>query len=188
MPDAGFGRGARPVIFVSWNEAEAYAEWLAKISGKRYRLLSEAEWEYAARAGTSTAYPWGENPDQACAFANVADATVNAQVSIDWPWALHNCSDGYAYTAPAGSYRPNEFGLYDMIGNVWERPQDCYHGSYGGAPEDGSAWRGGQCDQYVMRGGSWVSNPRSARPAARLRNDPGERSRSLGFRLARTLR
>ena len=187
LPDAGFGRGARPVILVSWEEAKAYAAWLSKTSGKTYRLLSEAEWEYAARAGTRTARFWGENPDQACAYANVADETEKAQGGNIVSRTRHNCSDGYPYTAPVGSFRPNGFGLYDVIGNVWEWTEDCYHETYRGAPADGSVWNDDQCSGYVLRGGGLYGDPQGARSAFRVGDIPGFRGDDLGFRVARTL-
>ena len=186
VPDAGFGRGARPVINVSHEDAKAYADWVTRKSDKPYRLLSEAEWEYAARAGTSTARFWGEDPNQACAYANVSDET--AKQSLPPGWTFHNCSDGHRYTAPVGSYQPNAFGLYDMIGNVWEWVEDCYHGDYRNAPTDGRAWMADKCEPYyVLRGGGWFDYPELARSAMRFRNLPGRRIDNLGFRLARTL-
>jgi formylglycine-generating enzyme required for sulfatase activity len=189
VPDAGFGRGARPVINVSYDDAQAYAQWLSTKSGKIYRLLSEAEWEYAARAGTSTARVWGEGPDQACAHANVADQTLKPELTPELAtlWAFHNCSDGQPYSAPVGAYQPNAFGLYDMIGNVWEWVEDCYHADYSNVPIDGEASIKDMCEAYVVRGGGWFISPEDARPANRIRNPPGNRDFNLGFRLARTL-
>jgi formylglycine-generating enzyme required for sulfatase activity len=187
LSDAGFGRGARPAILVSRYEAKAYATWLSKTSGKTYRLLSEAEWEYAARGGTSTARFWGEDPDQACAYANVFDETMKSQEPGASNYDGHNCSDGYPYAAPAGSFGPNGLGLYDVIGNVWEWTEDCYHETYRGAPADGSVWNDDQCSAYVLRGGSWNGNPQNARSAKRYGFDPGNRAYILGFRVARTL-
>ncbi|RDE50729.1 MAG: hypothetical protein DVS81_09680 [Candidatus Accumulibacter meliphilus] len=186
LSDSGFGRGARPAINVSWDEATAYAAWLSKKSGKPYRLLSEAEWEYAARAGTATARYWGENPDQACEYANVVDKTAQARIQLPADWTIHNCSDGFAYAAPVGSFRPNGFGLYDLIGNAWEWVADCY-GDYGSAPTDGSPWMDGECNSHVLRGGGWDDLPGYARSARRYWISPGRRDDSLGFRLARTL-
>ena len=189
VPDAGFGRGARPVINVSYDDAQAYARWLSKKSGKTYRLLSEAEWEYAARAGTSTARVWGEGPDQACAHANVADQTLKPELTPELAtlWAFHNCSDGQPYSAPVGAYQPNAFGLYDMIGNVWEWVEDCYHADYSNVPIDGEASIKDRCEAYVVRGGDWFIFPETARSANRERLPPGDRGGNLGFRLARTL-
>ena len=173
---------SHPVLCVSWNDARAYAQWLSKKTGKRYRLPSEAEWEYAARAGSVTARYWGDDPVQACRFANVADQ------SRFQTWGFgqkHECTDGHYYTAPAGGYAPNRFGLHDMIGNAWEWAEDCWNASYAGAPADGSAWLAGDCGQRVSRGGSWTTVPRFARSASRHKNTADHRDNLTGFRLAR---
>ena len=141
--DAGWGRGARPVINVSWDEAKDYVEWLSSETGATYRLPSEAEWEYAARAGSATKYSWGNEIG-----ANRANCDND------------HCGDQWKHTAPVGSFPPNGFGLYDMHGNVWEWVEDCWNGSYAGAPSDGVAWVSGDCAERVLRGGSWVSDPR----------------------------
>ncbi|MET0070051.1 MAG: formylglycine-generating enzyme family protein, partial [Candidatus Thiodiazotropha sp.] len=174
--DHGWGRDRRPVINVNWKDAVAYAEWLSKQTGKRYRLPTEAEWEYAARAGSTTRYSWGDEIDQ--------DGKV---------WA--NCAGcGSQWDdeqmAPVGSFTPNGFGLYDMSGNVWEWVQDCWHGDYQGAPHDGSAWLEsdeGDCGRRVIRGGSWSGGPRFIRSADRFWINPGRRYGTLGFRLAQDL-
>jgi formylglycine-generating enzyme required for sulfatase activity len=168
--DQGWGRGARPVINVSWNDAKQYAAWISRMTGKKYRLLSEAEWEYAARAGTQTAFFWGQDPGQGNANCNKCGAKWNDD-----------------RTAPAGSFPPNRFGLYDMSGNVWEWVEDCYHQSYSGAPDDGSVWAGGDCSLHLVRGGSWFDIPEDARSAMRFPDSTGARSFNLGFRVARTL-
>lgn len=168
--DSGFGRGRRPVINVSWDEARLYAAWFSAMTGRSYRLLSEAEWEYAARAGTATGFYWGDE---------IGDGNANCQeCGSQW--------DGKE-TAPVGSFAPNPFGLYDMAGNAWEWVQDCYHVDYVGAPSDGSAWMVGACWRRVVRGGSWKDRPRNLRSAFRGRGTPGERVNAIGFRLARTL-
>jgi formylglycine-generating enzyme required for sulfatase activity len=175
---------SHPVLCVSWNDARAYAQWLSKKTAKRYRLPSEAEWEYAARAGASAARHWGEDPVQACRYANVADQ------SRFQTWGFgqkHECTDGHYFTAPAGGYLPNRFGLHDMLGNVWEWTEDCWNASYAGAPSDGSAWLAGDCAQRVCRGGSWSTVPRFARSATRNKNTADHRDNLTGFRLARTL-
>ena len=175
---------SHPVLCVSWNDARAYAQWLSKKTGKRYRLPSEAEWEYAARAGSVAARYWGDDPVQACRFANVADQ------SRFQTWGFgqkHECTDGHYFTAPAGGYAPNRFGLYDMLGNAWEWTEDCWNASYAGAPSDGSAWLSGDCAQRVCRGGSWSTVPRFARSAARFRNSADHRDNLTGFRLARNI-
>ena len=171
--DRGWGRGGRPVINVSWEDATAYAEWLSAETGERYRLPSESEWEYAARAGTTTAYSWG---------SDVGQNRANCNGCGGW-W------DDESQTAPAGSFAANGWGLHDIHGNVYEWVEDCWHDSYARAPADGSAWtRGGNCGQRVVRGGTWLSGPRSLRSPVRDLFDVGRRTSTLGFRLARTLR
>jgi formylglycine-generating enzyme required for sulfatase activity len=175
---------SHPVLCVSWNDARAYAQWLSKKTGKRYRLPTEAEWEFAARAGSPAARYWGDDPVQACRFANVADQ------SRQQTWGFgqkHECTDGHYFTAPAGGYVPNRFGLYDMLGNVWEWTEDCANASYAGAPSDGSAWLAGDCAQRMLRGGSWSTVPRFARSATRHKNTADHRDNLTGFRLARSL-
>jgi len=175
---------SHPVLCVSWNDARAYAQWLSKKTGKRYRLPTEAEWEYAARAGGPAARYWGDDPLQACRFANVADR------SRFQAWGFgqkHECTDGHYFTAPAGGYAPNRFGLHDMLGNVWEWTEDCWNAGYAGAPADGTAWLAGDCAQRVCRGGSWSTVPRFARSAARHKDTAGHRDNLTGFRLARAV-
>ena len=157
--DQGWGRGRRPVINVSWDDAKAYASWLSRETGESYRLLSEAEWEYAARAGTATARYWGESASGQRGYANGADRTAKRHQS---GWTVVDCDDGHYRTAPVGSFRPNRFGLHDVLGNVWEWVEDCWHDSYAGAPRDGHAWLGddgGDCSRRVLRGGSWGRLP-----------------------------
>ena len=168
--DRGWGRGRRPVINVSWDDAKRYAQWLSRKTRKAYRLPSEAEWEYAARAGTATAYSWGDQ-------IGVNRANCRGCGS-QW--------DG-SKTAPVGSFRANAWGLHDMHGNVWEWTEDCWNGSYRGAPSDGSAWLRGNCDQRVLRGGSWSGGPSDLGAADRYGITTGGRSGSFGFRVARTL-
>ncbi|HEX2649816.1 MAG TPA: formylglycine-generating enzyme family protein [Burkholderiales bacterium] len=175
---------SHPVLCVSWNDARSYAQWLSRKTGKRYRLPTEAEWEYAARAGTASSRYWGDDPAQACRYANVADQS-RLQT---WGFGQkHECTDGHYFTAPAGGHAPNRFGLYDVIGNVWEWTEDCWNASYAGAPVDGSAWLAGDCAQRVERGGSWSTVPRFARSAARYKNAADYRDNLTGFRLARSL-
>ena len=130
--DAGWGRGrrTRPVINVSWKDAQAYVQWLSRKTGQTYRLLSEAEWEYVARAGTSTAWYWGAREAGQCGYANGADEEAKKHNSS---WTVVGCDDGYYRTAPVGRFEANAFGLYDVLGNVWEWVQDCWHESYEGA-------------------------------------------------------
>ena len=168
--DRGWGRGRQPVIDVSWQDAQAYVSWLAKKTGQPYRLLSEAEWEYAARAGTTTRFPWGDEPGTNRANFDGSGSRWSKQ-----------------QTAPVGSFDANAFDLHDMIGNVWEWVQDCWNGSYEGAPGNGRAWESGDCIRRVLHGGSWHNVPELARAAGRVGNMPGTRSGDVGFRLARTL-
>lgn len=161
--DKGWGRGRRPAIYVSWDDAREYVQWLARKTGRAYRLLSEAEWEYVARAGTAGAYAFGEHI---------------------WPAQANYYTRG---TAPVGSYAPNAFGVYDMHGNVWEWTADCWHESYSGAPADGSAWTSGDCIRRVFRGGSWDDYPWFLRSAERTQGSVSVRLNDLGFRVARSL-
>ena len=172
-------RAEDPVVCVNWADAQAYVRWLSEQTGQGYRLLSEAEWEYVARAGTTTARYWGESEAGQCRYANGADASsFTGGVS---------CADGHARTAPVGSYEANGFGLYDVLGNVWEWTQDCWNAGYGGAPVDGRAWESGDCSRRVLRGGSWYGTPRGLRAANRYWSTTGDRFDDSGFRLARTL-
>jgi len=174
VSDFDFGRGQRPVIEVSWDDAQQYVAWFSKVTGKPYRLLTEAEYEYATRAGTTTAYPWGDEIGKNNANCNGCGSQWDNK-----------------QTAPVGSFAANKFGLYDMVGNVFEWVEDCIHNNYNGAPKNGSAWKiegGGDCKNRVVRGGSWLGSPGGLRSAARLGNAPDIRSLDLGFRLGRTLK
>jgi formylglycine-generating enzyme required for sulfatase activity len=175
--DEGWGRGDRPVINVSWDDAQFYVGWLSRKTGRRYRLLSESEWEYAARSGTETAYWWGSRASHE--YANYGmDECCGGRVSGQ---------DRWEHTSPVGSFAANGFGLHDMLGNVWEWVEDCWHGSYSSAPDDGSAWTtGGNCGGRVLRGGSWSVNPRGLRAANRYGNYPDDPNYNDGFRIART--
>ena len=172
--DEDWGRGRRPVINVSWNDAKAYAAWLSEQTEERYRLPSEAEWEYAARAGTETTYSWGD--------------AINCRQARYGRRRAGECSDSYDGTVPVGRFEPNAFGLYDLHGNVWEWVEDCWHENYSGAPSDGSAWTsGGHGEQRVVRGGSWYYAPRALRSANRGWLWPSNHFYSVGFRLVRDL-
>jgi formylglycine-generating enzyme required for sulfatase activity len=173
-----------PVVCVSWDDAKAYVGWLSERTGKNYRLLSEAEWEYAARAQTTTARWWGAHADDGCTSANGASLDIKALFP---DWTVANYYNGYVLTAPVGCFAPNGFGLYDMLGNVWEWVEDCWNDRYMGAPLDGSAWLSGNCDLRVLRGGSWHSNPRAVRSAARYSHMIGSGHAAFGFRVARTV-
>ena len=168
--DEGWGRGRRPVINVSWEDAVAYAKWLSDRTGERYRLPSEAEWEYAARAGSTTKYSWGNKKGRNRANCDGCGSQWDDE-----------------RTAPVGSFSPNAWGLHDMHGNVWEWVQDCWNNRYRGAPTGGSAWESGDCSKRVLRGGSWYSRPKYLRAANRDRNSTGRRLDVNGFRVARTL-
>ncbi len=179
--------GTHPVVNVSHADAEAYAAWLSKRTGKSYRLPSEAEWEYAARAGTTTARYWGDDRASACRYANVADEALRRkQKDQPDPERYFECDDGFANTSPVGSFLPNGFGLYDMLGNVWEWTADWWNETYEGAPLDGTAWTSGDAGRRVVRGGSWGGGPGLLRAGVRRRNFPVYRVDALGFRVART--
>jgi formylglycine-generating enzyme required for sulfatase activity len=171
ISDGGWGRGQQPVINVTWDDAQRYVAWLSKMTGKSYRLLTEAEYEYATRAGTQTAYPWGDD---------IGKNNANCD----------GCGSKWDYreTAPVGSFKPNAFGLYDMVGNVFEWVEDCWHDNYNGAPTDDSAWiEGGTCGARVIRGGAWISLPDALRAADRSGGPSVIRLNDLGFRVGRTL-
>lgn len=180
--DEGWGRGRRPVINVDWFDATAYARWLSQQTGLAYRLPTEAEWEYAARAGTTTARYWGENPDLACSYANVADWTFQ-QTYPDW--TIHECNDGYTYTAPVGLFTANRWDLYDMLGNVWEWTCSLWQNPY--AEQEQICNVNYATGVQVIRGGSWFYSPAWVRSAYRNWNWPSLRNSFLGFRLARSL-
>jgi formylglycine-generating enzyme required for sulfatase activity len=169
--DQGWGGGRRPVINVSWSDATAYVNWLAKKTGKPYRLLSEAEYEYATRAGSTTAYPWGDDIGKNNANCNGCGSQWDNK-----------------QTAPVGSFAANAYGLYDMVGNVWEWTQDCNHDGYANAPSDGTAWtRGGDCGSRMLRGGAFDNYPKVVRSADRTGLNSDSQSFDFGFRVARTL-
>jgi formylglycine-generating enzyme required for sulfatase activity len=170
-PDSqGFGEGNRPVINVSWTDANDYIAWLARKTGKRYRLPSEAEWEYAAKGGHTTVFAWG--PTVGTGMANCADCGP---------------PDPSPQTRPVRSFPPNGFGLFDMAGNAAEWVADCWNTSYRGAPRDGSAWLTGTCEQRVLRGGSFDSKAAYTKPSARFRYDADVRYWANGFRVVREL-
>ena len=169
--DSAWGRGKRPVINVSFNDAQAYVQWLSNKTGKQYRLPSEAEWEYAARAGTQTAYWWGNDIGKNNAVCDGCGSQWDNK-----------------HTAPVGSFKPNAFGLYDTAGNVWEWTQDCWHKNYHNAPNNGSVWmdaNGGVCVRRVVRGGSWGDYPQGLRSAYRYWGNSVGALNVLGFRIAR---
>lgn len=162
LSDHGWGRGRRPAIKIGWDDVTAYLQWLGEQTGKNYRLPTEAEWEYAARAGTSTRYWWGNEPSHE--YANYGDGQPG------WfPSGVVSGRDQWMYTAPVGQFPPNPFGLFDMQGNVWEWVADCWHDSYVGAPSDGTAYGKIECENRIMRGGSWGYNPNFMRADARVK-------------------
>ncbi|MCD6430833.1 MAG: formylglycine-generating enzyme family protein [Deltaproteobacteria bacterium] len=168
----------QPVVEVSCEDAVTYAEWLSTKSGRKFRLPFEAEWEYACRAGTTTVCFWGEG--SACYYANVADKAAKRE----WPtWTAHNCEDGFKVTAPVGSFQPNSFGLYDMLGNVWEWCSDWFAKNYyKESPERNP--RGVSSGSYrIARGSCWDNPPRYVRSASRNKRRPDSRGYALGFRL-----
>lgn len=164
--DEGWGRGRRPVVHVDWNDAQTYVRWLSTRTGKKFRLLTEAEWEFAARAGARTIYPWGDNMLSGKAVC------------------YSECGEEADKSAVVGSTPPNSFGLYDFPGNVWEWVEDCWHDTYDGAPDDGSAWTGGECAQRVARGGAWLSIAPDVRASIRTPQPSSIRYSNLGFRVA----
>jgi formylglycine-generating enzyme required for sulfatase activity len=202
---AGDGQPNLPAVCVSWTDAKAYVAWLSRKTGKAYRLPSEAEWEYAARAGSQTDYPWGDNAADGCGVANVYDldgaakgvmAVFQQQPAAGpeaggapTPPANAACRDGFAGAAPVGSFKANSFGLHDMIGNVWEWTQDCYVAPYPAAvPVDGRPLElSGPCPRRAVRGGSWITVPFRNRPAWRGRDPETLVSWIFGFRVARDL-
>lgn len=176
-----------PVTCINWNDAQAYAKWLSLRSGHHYRLPTEAEWEYAARGKTSTARYWGDHPDAACSHANGADQTAQEMIPGATSWLVHHCTDGFAYTAPAGSFKLNAFGLDDMLGNVWEWIEDSFHDNYAGTTVNARA-RHGDGRQRLLRGGSWNNAPRDLRAAVRYASKLEVRFSTFGFRLALSLK
>ena len=178
--------GRDPVVCVSWDDAHAYVTWLSVKTGHIYRLPTEAEWEYAARAGTTTARYGSDNPAEFCRYTNVGDLDYSEQHPGD-SGANRACRDGYAFTSPVGSFPPNQFGLDDMLGNVMDWTEDCWNANYSGAPTDGTAWQAGDCGRRVVHGGSWDADLSVVRSAHRRGLATSKRATSLGFRVARTL-
>lgn len=183
----GFAQtGKHPAVCVSFTDARAYVAWLSSATGKTYRLPSESEWEYAARAGSASRYGFGNDPAELCKYANGADQTAKLAELPD-NYGYMTCTDGYAYTAPVGSFQANSWSLFDFLGNVWEATDDCFAEDYSGSPTDGSALQTTNCDGRTVRGGSWFSNELLLRPAVRAKAAPLARHDDLGFRVARTL-
>jgi formylglycine-generating enzyme required for sulfatase activity len=187
-----------PVVCVSWDDAKAYIEWLnvhvrslqkfpGTPSGGPYRLLTEAEWEYVARAGTKTNYFWGDDANTVCRYANSLDVTGRSKIrGLTATKETVSCEDGYAFTSPVGAFPPNDFGLYDMAGDAWQWTEDCWHDDFTGAPTDGSSWMTGDCNLRVLKGASWGNDsPRLLRPAYRTKYPKGFSDNYAGFRVAR---
>jgi formylglycine-generating enzyme required for sulfatase activity len=174
--DNGWGRGRQPVINVSWDDAKAYVAWLAKKTRKSYRLLTEAEREYAARAGTTTPFWWGSS-------------ISTGQANYDGNYTYGNGVKGEfrERTTQVGSFVPNPWGLYQVHGNVWDWTEDCYHDSYNGAPANGAAWTSGDCSRHVRRGGSWYLYPYYLRSASRDGHPASDQDSYTGLRVGRTL-
>jgi formylglycine-generating enzyme required for sulfatase activity len=179
--DNGWGRGTRPVIMVSWNDAQEYVTWISKKTGQSYRLPSESEWEYIARAGEESEWPGGD-PARLCEFGNIAGSETGVR------WQHEDCSDIAALeTLPVGSLKPNAFGVHDAIGNVAEWTLDCMNLSYLDAPADGSAFSRGICSSRMTRGGSWFTGTKEVRLPARFNLKAGDRNDFTGFRLVRAV-
>lgn len=191
--DPGFPQtDNHPVLCVSWDDAMAYSAWLSKKTGHRYSLPNQSQYEYATRAGTTTDYFWGDGrpqkDDPACLYANMPDLdqgrAMGSDVPMDWKYR-YQCSDGWAYTAPVGTYRPNPWGLHDMLGNIWEWTEDCWSPNHQGAPTDGSTRTDGDCDAHPSMGGSYGNAAYSGYAGMRGPRDADYRGHSWGFRIAR---
>ncbi len=187
--DTGFDQSDRhPVGCVSMFDAQAYTDWLSTVSGKNYRLPTEAEWEFAARAGATGPYFWGTSEADACDYANVRSNGANTiskrQVKADE--AGFPCDDGYRDSAPAGSFAPNAYGLFDVQGNNWEWVADCNHKSYAGAPTDGSAWLDDNCQFGVIRGGSYLNLVERSSVTVRAGRPRSGAATNMGFRVVKS--
>ena len=189
--DPGFEQGdGHPVVCVSWGDAQAYAGWLSEQTGQDYRLPSEAEWEYAARGGTQGRWYWGTTRVSSVDMRTASTPVLRRRIRLltGGGGSVPTVMTAWHTPALAGSYIPNDFGLHDMAGNVWEWLEDCWHENYARAPSDGTAWTsGGECGRRVLRGGSWVNDPGILRSANRSRDTTGNRLSVYGFRVARTL-
>lgn len=183
IPQTGDG----PAMCIAWEDAKAYTQWLAKKTGKPYRLPTEAEWEYAARAGTQTINHWGNEYNDQCAYVNAADNLSKVGYPTWNKVTQADCDNGYLFASPVGSLRPNFFNLYDMIGNAHEWVEDCWRPTYDGAPADGSAVGGVDCEKRAQRGGAWSSYTWRQRAGYRWGMAPDLRFAATGFRVALTL-
>ncbi|MEJ2130971.1 MAG: SUMF1/EgtB/PvdO family nonheme iron enzyme, partial [Gammaproteobacteria bacterium] len=171
-----------PAVHVDFADAQAYVEWLSHMTGERYRLLSEAEWEYVARAQTQGAYFFGDESTEICRYANIADERTKVRFNT---WYAAACDDGHSKLAPVGRFEPNPFGVYDIYGNAAEWVEDCWHLGYVDAPTDGSPWTAGPCETRVVRGGGWDARADDVRSAARY--SAAYASDDRGIRVAREL-
>ncbi|MFM9882144.1 MAG: formylglycine-generating enzyme family protein [Burkholderiales bacterium] len=185
----GFAQAVdHPAVCVNWSESQEYVAWLNRQArtpgGNAYRLPTEAEWEFAARGDTTTARYWGNDAERACEYANVADRT--SKEKLNWP-TIHECTDGFVYTAPVGRFKANKFGLHDILGNAWERVQDCVQEQYDETIRAGQSVERENCDRRMVRGGAWYGGPAYVRSAIRSGNPPANRDYFVGFRVARTL-
>jgi formylglycine-generating enzyme required for sulfatase activity len=178
---------SHPAVCISWDDAQAYLAWLRARTGRSYRLLSEAEWEYAARAGTTTARFWGDDAQGSCRYANGADLSAQRQVPGTIIQDYVRCDDRHAYTGAVGSYLPNAFGLYDMLGNAWEWVQDCWNPDYANLLPGAEAQSSGDCSMRVVRGGSWDDSPTALRSAYRVGSPTTVRVYGRGFRVGADL-
>jgi formylglycine-generating enzyme required for sulfatase activity len=174
---------SQPVVNVSWEDAASFAGWLSSQSGENYRLPTEAEWEFAARAGSTQSRFWGNNPDEACDYANVADITAKKERPN---WTTFFCDDTHFVSAEVGSFKANNFGLYDVLGNVWEWCLDVYNSeAYSKLPQDDPVYQGSG-EYRVMRGGGWSNGPLGIRSSHRVGLSPNFGHHALGFRLVKT--
>ncbi len=175
-----------PVVCVSWSDAKAYCDWLSKKTGRTYRIPSAVEFEYASRAGSSAPWFWGTNPEHACDYANIGDSAFKDKYPSRPSFP---CTDGYVYTAPVKKFKPNAFGLYDMVGNAWEWTNDCFSNDLTNAPVDGTSYEGTdeECVFRTPKGGSWISGMAWGRAAVRSRDGADYKSFMLGFRVVAEL-
>ena len=178
--------GIHPAVCVNWPDAKAYVAWLSQRTGKAYRLLSEAEWEYVARAGSTLPHGFGKDATEICKYGNGADQSAKLAM-LPSDYAYMSCTDSYPYTAPVGSFKANALGLFDLLGNVWEWTEDCFYDDYVTAPSDGLARAATACQARTVRGGSWFSTGTSLRPAVRAKASDNARYDDVGFRVARAL-
>ena len=179
-----------PVVCVNLADAQAYAAWFSTKTGRRFRLPSNTEWEYAARAGTKTAVWWSDRPGaEACTYASISDRSRAAahNNSVVDPQKFFDCNDGYVATSPVATFKPNPWGLYDMMGNVWEWTLDCLNDSQAAAPADTAPRKSGDCNSHINRGASWVNSPQYVRAAAQHPDVISARTSVLGFRLVEDL-